>query len=61
MSVQLDLIIPGLFDLPLETLDPAFLENSLPALNSFLRYARASKNSVFELEPILSACMGWQN
>lgn len=61
MSVQLDLIIPGLFDLPLETLDPAFLENSLPALNSFLRYARASKNSVFELEPILSDCMGWQN
>ncbi len=61
MSVRLDLIIPGLFDLPVDTLDPAFLKNNLPALNSFLRYARPGQNNVFELEPMLSACMGWKN
>jgi len=61
MSVRLDLIIPGLLDLPVDTLDPVFLKNNLPALNSFLRYARPGQNNVFELEPMLSACMGWKN
>ena len=61
MPANLDLIIPGLFNLPVDTLDPAFLENDLPALNHFLRYATPVKNRFFELEPILSACMGWKD
>ena len=61
MPSQLDLIIPGLFDLPVDTLDPVFLEQKLPALNEFLRYARPSQNDVFELEAMLCACMGWEN
>jgi len=61
MPAKLDLIIPGVFNLPVDILDPAFLEKDLPALNHFLRYARPVKNHLFELEPILSACMGWKN
>jgi len=61
MPTKLDLIIPGLFNLPVDDLEPAFLKKDLPALNQFLRYASPLKNKVFELEPILSACMGWQN
>jgi hypothetical protein len=61
MRTRLDLIIPGLFNLPLDALDPAFLVNDLPVLNRFLQYAGPISNNFFELEPILSACMGWQN
>jgi hypothetical protein len=61
MSARLDLIIPGLFDLPVDTLDPGFLEQKLPALNSFLRFARPGANDLFELEAMLSDCMGWKN
>ena len=61
MRAKLDLIIPGLFNLPLDVLDPAFLVNDLPALNQFLQYARPISNQFFDLEPILSACMGWKN
>jgi len=61
MGANLDLIIPGLFDLPVDTLDPAFLGKDLPALNRFLQYARPIKNQLFELESILSACMGWHD
>jgi len=61
MRSSLDLIIPGLFNLPLAVLDPAFVEKDLPALNYFLRYASSISNQCFDLEPILSASMGWQN
>ena len=61
MRANLDLIIPGLFDLPVDVLDRAFLEKDLPAINQFLRYASPIENNIFELEPILSACMGWKN
>ena len=61
MRAKLDLIIPGLFNLPLDVLDPAFLVNDLPVLNQFLQYARPINNQFFDLEPILSACMDWQN
>jgi hypothetical protein len=61
MRAKLDLIIPGLFDLPVDVLDSTFLEKDLPAINQFLRYASPIKNNIFELEPILSACMGWKN
>lgn len=61
MPAKLDLIIPGLFNLPVDVLDQAFLEKDLPAINQFLRYASPVKNLLYEMEPILSACMGWQN
>ena len=61
MSTKLDLIIPGLFNLPVDEIDSDFLEKDLPALNQLLRYARPIENNLYDLEPILSACMGWQD
>jgi len=61
MRFKLDLIIPGLFNLPLDVLDPSFLVNDLPALNQFLQYASPINNQFFDLETMISASMGWQN
>lgn len=59
MQTQLDLIIPGLFNLPVETLDPVFLKTRLPELNHFLQYAGIKTNQLHDFEPILADCMGW--
>ena len=59
MAVNVDLIIPGLFDLPVDELDPGFLNLELPALNRFLRFSRPCQNQAFDLEPMLIEAMGW--
>lgn len=59
MVVKVDLIVPGLFDLPVDELDPRFLKSELPALNQVLRFARPCQNHVFDLEPMLIQAMGW--
>ena len=61
MRAKLELIIPGLFNLPLDVLDPSFLVNDLPALNQFLQYASPINNQFFDLETMISASMGWQD
>lgn len=59
MAVKVDLIVPGLFDLPMDELDPGFLKLELPALNQVLRFARPSQNHAFDLESMLIQAMGW--
>ncbi len=59
MAVNVDLIIPGLFDLPVDELDPGFLKLELPALNRFLRFSRPCQNQAFDLESMLIEAMGW--
>ena len=59
MSVKLDLIVPGLMDLPVDVIDRSFLLNELPALNQILSYSKPVSNPHHDLESILSDCMGW--
>jgi hypothetical protein len=59
MVVKVDLIVPGLFDLPVDELDPRFLKLELPALNQVLRFAQRRQNHAFDLESILIQAMGW--
>jgi hypothetical protein len=59
MVVKIDLIVPGLFDLPVDELDPRFLKLELTALNQVLRFARPSQNHAFDLESMLIQAMGW--
>ncbi|MFV2033276.1 MAG: hypothetical protein ACC663_12340, partial [Gammaproteobacteria bacterium] len=58
MRASVELIIPGLFHLPLHEFDPAFLQRDLPSLDYILRYANRVKTDVYELEPVLAECLG---
>jgi len=59
MAVKVELIVPGLFDLPVDELDPGFLKFELPALNQVLRFARPCQNHAFDLESMLIQALGW--
>jgi len=59
MAVNIDLIIPGLFDLPVDELDSSFLKLELPAFNQLLRFGRCYRNQAFDLESMLIDSMGW--
>jgi hypothetical protein len=59
MAVDVDLIIPGLFDLPIDELDSSFLKVDLPAINQFLRFGRLYGNKAFDLESMLIEALGW--
>ncbi len=58
MPASIDLIVPGLFNLPLNELDAAFLHRELPALNYILRYAKRVENQIYEFEPLIAESMG---
>ena len=58
MSAQIQIVLPGLFDLPLEELDPDLIDNGLPGLNRILRLATALPNQAFSIDAILKACLG---
>ncbi len=58
MSASIELIIPGLFKLPLHEFDSGFLGRELPALNYILRYATRVNNQVYEFEPMLTESLG---
>ncbi len=59
MVAHIDLIIPGLFDIPVDELDAASLKLDFPALNQFLRLGRPCLNQAFDLESILIQSMDW--
>ena len=59
MTVNVDLIIPGLLDIPVEELDPSFVKTGLPGLNHLLGFSRSYQNRAFDLESILIQSMGW--
>ena len=61
MAANIDLIIPGLLDLPVDELDSSFLKSELPALNQLLRFARCSPNRTFDFETMLLEAMGWSD
>lgn len=58
MTAHIDVILPGLFQLPLSELDEDFLANGLPALNHILRYAQRHANSLEEFEALFADSLG---
>ncbi|MFT5659206.1 MAG: hypothetical protein ACI9KN_002489, partial [Gammaproteobacteria bacterium] len=58
MSTHIDLVLPGLFNVPLHEIDADFLSNQLPALNQLLTYANPTPNNHYEFEAILADCIG---
>lgn len=60
MPPKVDLIVPGLFDLPLAEFEPGFLRDELPALNRVLRFARRAQTECLELEALVADAFGQQ-
>jgi hypothetical protein len=57
MSAQIQIVLPGLFDLPLGELEPDFIVNGLPGLNRILRLATALPNQAFSIDSILKTSL----
>lgn len=57
MSTQIDLVIPGLFNLPLEEFAPDFLVSNLPALNQLLTYSNLIPNEQTDFESIIAGSL----
>lgn len=53
MPGGIHLVLPGLFDLPLEEIESRRLERDLPHLNHLLRYATTRGNQCFSIDAIL--------
>jgi hypothetical protein len=53
MRGRVDILLPGLFDLPLGELDPALIADGLPSLNRLLRLAAPLPNRAFTIDAIL--------
>ena len=53
MSRTVQIVLPGLFDLPLYELEPQLLDQKLPHLNRFLRLATAKRNQAYTIDAIL--------
>lgn len=58
VASQVDLILPGLFNLPANELDPDFVDRQLPSLSHLLRFGHRQRNTLFELDSVLADCLG---
>jgi hypothetical protein len=61
MTRMAQLILPGLFDLPLEELEPEFVDNELPHLNRILRLATPCENREYSIDAILRSALSLQS
>lgn len=57
MSAGAQIVLPGLFDLPLDELDPAFVSDELPSLNRILGLATPRENSDFSIDAIVQRAL----
>ncbi|MDH3220822.1 MAG: hypothetical protein OEN02_04115 [Gammaproteobacteria bacterium] len=57
MGGTIQLVLPGLFDLPLGELEPGLQGDQLPALNRLLRFATPRRNGAFSIDAILQAAL----
>lgn len=55
---EIDLVIPGLFDLPLYELDELQLQQQTPALHKLLRFAQRQSTNCFDIDEILVDILG---
>ena len=60
MPTKVQVILPGLFDLPLGELSPGLLDNDLPHLNRLLRLATPQPNRAYTIDEMLKAATGLQ-
>ncbi len=58
MPGRIDIVLPGLFDLPLAELGKAFVRERLPLLNRMLGRADAMPNSAFDIDAIVAHALG---
>ena len=58
MSVTTQIVLPGLFDLPLHELEPELLQRELPHLNRILRLATVKPNQAYTIDAILNSALG---
>jgi hypothetical protein len=61
MPAKVQIVLPGLFDLPLEELDPGLLANDLPHLNRLLRLATPQSTQSYSIDEILKAALGFDS
>lgn len=57
MSRGVQIILPGLFDLPLQELDARFIVDDLPALNRILGLSSVRDNNDFTIDAMLSSAL----
>ena len=58
MPVTAQIVLPGLFDLPLHELEPGLLQQELPYLNRILRLATVKPNQAYTIDAILNTALG---
>ena len=60
MRTGVQLVLPGLFDLPLQELAPGFVTSELPCLNRILGRASALPNQDYSIDSILRSALALQ-
>ncbi len=58
MAVQVDLALPGLFNLPAADICADGVSIKLPALDTLLRFGHKQDNRYYEIDGILGDCLG---
>ena len=58
MPAKVQIVLPGLFDLPLGELEPGLLANDLPHLNRLLRFATPQPTRCYSIDEILKTVLG---
>lgn len=58
MIPRIDVILPGLFQLPLAEFNEDFLTDELPALNHILRFAQTHTNRIQDFETLFADSLG---
>jgi len=59
MTIQVDLVLPGLFNLPAVDLNNINFSDDFPALNTLLRYSHKQTNNCHDIDAVLSDCLGF--
>lgn len=61
MSAKVQIVLPGLFDLPIEELEPGLLANDLQHLNRLLRLATQQSTQSYSIDEILKTALGFDD
>jgi hypothetical protein len=61
MPARVQIVLPGLFDLPLEELEPDLLVNELPHLNRLLRFGTPRSSRSYSIDEILKITLGFDD
>ena len=59
MSGNVEVVLPGLFELPVDELESSFLRNELPHLNRFISQASAIPGKLHSIDAIIFETLGW--